>query len=173
MVLILMGVIGACTPAEPQLNGNEGRFLCDIATIDSEGVARVDIEDYCDVRDCGGERLTSIDTFQSQFRSCEQPERFEADNLYSRCPVTRYRGCGMVQFEEILDESSYTLWSYSEQTRKLIGVYFSSDFPLPNCEGATTPPLVGTNDPRLPTSSWADVCDEIERKRCCIIDEEP
>tara|TARA_B100001287_G_C22338141_1_gene369453 strand:+ start:120 stop:359 length:240 start_codon:yes stop_codon:yes gene_type:complete len=79
----------------------------------------------------------------------------------------------MVQFEEILDESSYTLWSYSEQTRKLIGVYFSSDFPLPNCEGATTPPLVGTNDPRLPTSSWADVCDEIERKRCCIIDEEP
>ena len=170
-LLIVVTSMG-CTSARRPIEDDRRQSLCDYATIDSEGIAHVSIEDYCDLRDCGGERLTSIDTFQSQFRSCEQPERLEPESLYTWCPVTRYRGCGMVQFEEVLDESSYTLWSYSEDTRKLIGVYFASDFPLRNCAGATTPPQIGTNDPQLPTNQWTNVCEEIELHKCCIIDEE-
>ena len=125
------------TPAEeatPPTTSEIWEELCAASTIDEScsgnycrNEAVIPIEAYCEHFECPQD----LADYEERFSTCDSPTE-----EWPRCGWEREVGCGVVQYTEPHDESSFHTIAFDAVDGSMLSFMYSSDVPLGKCDAA-------------------------------------
>ena len=158
-LVVQIGLSGCLMESDHAMTTPDGpatpTSICDLIQVDAQGQRYISIADYTAFKPQVPKTWAE---WESRFDTCDHPE-----HDFRTCWGTRYRGCGYLQYEPWYDESQYSLYSFNQETGKLVGVVHSSD--TRDWCGDSTTHRIGHMGQRL--TGRDTQCASVQKTYCC------